>query len=493
MKALLGRLISRTAAQRPASARRLWGVAGSVGGGLALVGLAIVGEVRLAFAGVFLSVLVGLACISVHAALLATFGYLTVLGDLRRWILPFAEWSGADPLLVVGPAVAIVLWGVAMTSERTGLDTPLSRWMVLLMGIMALQIFNPLQGGLLVGAAGAMFLLVPLLWYWVGKSFGSEALLRRLFFRLVVPLAGLAALFGLYQVAFGYPPYQLAWYRVAGYTALGPSEEYLRPLSIFANLTEYAEYLGAAILALLAPLLRGRASVGAALLIVLLFGALFLTGTRGPVLFLLVTGAILWALLGRTVRVWLPRLALGLLLGAAGLAYGLSQVAQVEGEGRAQFNLRRQAELVPEGEQGGPASAHLNLIRIAGVRTMEQPLGYGLGSVTLAASRFGPGGFSSEKDITDMFLALGVPGGIVYLIVLAYTTLLALRYWQRTRRTVGLIVIGLLLFSVFGWLQPGQYVMTPLVWFCVGALDRMQASAAHTSAQAPRPPSPRTP
>jgi hypothetical protein len=460
--------------------RLLWLAAGGSVGIAVLAGLAVVGQVRMAFALVFLSILIGLACISVYGCILATFGYLTILGDLRRWLLAFAEWSGADPLLVVGPAVAILLWGVAMTSDRAGIETPLSRWILLLMGIMIVQIFNPIQGGLLVGAAGAMFLLVPLLWYWVGKSFGSEALLRMLFFRLLVPLACLAALFGLYQVAFGYPEYQLEWYRVGGYTALGPSEEYLRPLSIFANLTEYAEYLGVAILALLVPLLRGRSSLGSVLLIALLFGALFLIGTRGPVLFLIITGSILWALLGRSVRVWVPRLAIAILIGGVGLIYGLSQVAQVEGQGRAQFNIRRQAELVPEGKEGGPISTHLNLIRIAGNRTMERPLGHGLGYVTLAAGRFGDEGFSSEKDFTDMFLALGIPGGIVYLIVLAYATLLAIYYWMRTRSTVGLIVIGLLLFSVFGWLQPGQYVMTPLVWFCVGSLDRMQSAHPHT-------------
>jgi len=451
----------------------------------ALVMLAVIGRVRLAFAGALLAILLGLASISVRWAVLATFVYLTILGDFRRWLLPFAEWSGADPLLVVGPGVAIILWTVALTSKRVDFDTPLSKWILLLMGIMAVQIFNPAQGGLVVGMAGAMFLLVPLLWYWVGKSFGDKALLRTLLFRLVVPMACFAALLGFYQVAFGYPEYQLEWYEVGGYSALGPSEEYLRPLSVFPNITEYAKYLGYAILILLAPLLRSRSSWLSALVIVGLFAALFLTGTRGPVLLLIVTASILWTILGRSVSTWAPRLAVAVLLGVFGLAYGLSQVSQINGESRAHFNLQRQAGLIPEGESGGPISIHLNLIRIAGVRTMQKPLGHGIGYVTLAASRFGNGGFSSEKDFTDMFIALGVPGGIVYLIVQAYTTLLAISYWVRTRNTVGLIVVGILLFSVFGWLKPGQYVVAPLVWFCVGSLHRIQSQHASTE----KPPS----
>ena len=440
-----------------------------------LIALAILGEARLAFAAAILTILLGLASLCIRWAILGAFVYLTLLGDIRRWILPFDAWSGADPLLVVGPVTAIVLWAVAFNSGRVDFDTPLSRWILLLMGIMILQIFNPIQGGLMVGMTGAMFLLVPLLWYWVGKSFGSEALLRTFFFRLVVPLACIAALLGFYQVAFGYPEYQMEWYRVGGYSALGPSEEYLRPLSVFPNITEYAKYLGYGILVLLVPLLRGQWVWLSAPTIIGLFLALFLTGTRGPVLLLIMTGAVLWTILGRSVRTWVPRLAVALLIGVCGMVYGLSQVGQIEGGSRAHFNVQRQAGLIPEGGTSGPIAIHLNLVRIAGVRTLQQPLGHGLGYVTLAASRFGDGGFSSEKDFTDMFIALGVPGGIVYLIVQGYTTLLAIAYWRRTRSTVGLIVTGILLFSVFSWLRPGQYVATPLVWFCIGSLDRIQA------------------
>ena len=440
-----------------------------------LIALAILGEARLAFAAAILTILLGLASLCIRWAILGAFVYLTLLGDIRRWILPFDAWSGADPLLVVGPVTAIVLWAVAFNSGRVDFDTSLSRWILLLMGIMILQIFNPIQGGLMVGMTGAMFLLVPLLWYWVGKSFGSEALLRAFFFRLVVPLACIAALLGFYQVTFGYPEYQLEWYRVGGYSALGPSEEYLRPLSVFPNITEYAKYLGYGILVLLVPLLRGQWVWLSAPTIIGLFLALFLTGTRGPVLLLIMSGAVLWTILGRSVRTWVPRLAVALLIGVCGMVYGLSQVGQIEGGSRAHFNVQRQAGLIPEGGTSGPIAIHLNLVRIAGVRTLQQPLGHGLGYVTLAASRFGDGGFSSEKDFTDMFIALGVPGGIVYLIVQGYTTLLAIAYWRRTRSTVGLIVTGILLFSVFSWLRPGQYVATPLVWFCIGSLDRIQA------------------
>ncbi len=453
---------------------------GVLAGGALLVTLVIMGQVRAAFAVVVLAILLGLARINVYWAILGSFGFLTILGDFRRWIMPFEGWSEADPLLVVGPVVAVVLWVVAITSKRVALDTPLSKWILLLMAIMTVHIFNPLQGGLMVGITGAVFMLVPLLWYWVGKSFGSEEFLETFFFRLIVPLACLAALFGFYQVFFGYPEYQLEWWRPRAHEmVIGRDEDTLRPLSVFPNIAEYTRYLSVALLACAALVLRKRSVLLASAAGVFLFIALLVSGVRGPVVFSLFSIALMWTILGRSVSVWVPRLAIAVVIGLFGLTFGLTQVQEgaVHFDGTVQTALERQTGVL-EGTGGGTIAIHLNLINIAAYRTAQQPLGRGTGYTTRAAGRYGEGGWSSEKDFTDMFIAFGIPGGIVYLIVLAYTGLLAVRYWLRERNTVGLIVVGVLVFAVFGWIQPGQYVMTPIIWFCVGCLDRIVSSRA---------------
>ena len=445
-----------------------------------LTGLVILGQVRLAFAVVVIAVLLGLARLNVYYAIVGSFAFLTILGDFRRWIMPFEGWSEADPLLVVGPVVAIVLWVVAITSKKVSLDTPLSKWILLLMAIMTLHIFNPLQGGLMVGITGAVFMLVPLLWYWVGKSFGSEEFLETFFFRLIVPLACLAALFGFYQVFFGYPEYQLEWWRPrAREMVIGLDEENLRPLSVFPNISEYTRYLSVALLACAGLLLRKRSVLLASVAALFLFIALIVSGVRGPVVFSLFAIALMWTILGQSVAVWVPRLVVAVAIGLFGLTFGLTQVQEgaVQFEGTVQTALERQTGTL-EGTGGGTIAIHLNLISIAAYRTTQQPLGRGTGYTTRAAGRFGEGGWSSEKDFTDMFIAFGIPGGIVYLIVLGYTGLVAVRYWMRSRSTVGLIIIGVLVSSVFGWIQPGQYVMTPIIWFCVGSLDKIYNSSS---------------
>src|SRR5205823_6330019 len=108
-----------------------------------------------------------------------------------------------DPVLLVGPAVALLLFALALVKGRLSRDSKLSRWVAVLMVIMVLQIFNPLQGGLAVGLAGALFYLVPLLWFWIGQSWGSAIFTEKVLFRVVIPVAVAGSLLGLYQAFFG--------------------------------------------------------------------------------------------------------------------------------------------------------------------------------------------------------------------------------------------------------------------------------------------------
>src|SRR5690606_40316686 len=130
--------------------------------------LTIDGQWRLAIAVAILVPVVGLSRVDVQYGIIAMLAYLVLMADLRRMLIPFVGWKSTDPLLLVGPTFAIVLMAYAFASGRAKIDTPLAKWIMILIGIMVLQMFNPAQGGLTVGVAGALFYIVPLLWYWAG-------------------------------------------------------------------------------------------------------------------------------------------------------------------------------------------------------------------------------------------------------------------------------------------------------------------------------------
>ena len=85
----------------------------------------------------------------------------------------------------------------------------MARWVSLLALIYALQIFNPLQGGLVVGLSGAMFTLAPLVWFYFGQFVTDDFITRTL--RLMIVVGLVTSLWGVYQLVFGYTAFEQYW------------------------------------------------------------------------------------------------------------------------------------------------------------------------------------------------------------------------------------------------------------------------------------------
>jgi len=448
----------------------LLGIGGVIGVVL-LIGLVLTGQVRMAVALTVFAFVTSLAIMDIKLAVAGILVYLVFMGDLRRLLIPAAGWSGTDPLLLVGPTLVLLLFGYVLASRKAQLDTALSKWIAALMVVMILQVFNPSQGGLMVGIGGMLFYLIPLLWYWIGRAYVSATFLESLVYRIVLPLAFVAALMGYYQTFYGYLPYQQQWFDVAGYTALGPQGKQ-SAISLFASHSEYTVFLAIAMVALWAHVLH-RQQYAALAMIAFLFVAVFLTGVRGPIVKFMVTASVLWAVLGHSRKTWVVRGGLALCIGVVGLTWGLSNITLNTSNERVQHRVDRQVEgILGANEGGSSATGHVGMMLHGYKMGLQNPLGRGLGSTTKAAAKFGGEGGSMEVDSSNIFVSTGVVGGVVYLIVIFLIIRSALRYWTATRSLIALVLIGTLVVTFLGWLKGGQYAVSPLVWLCIGALDR---------------------
>jgi hypothetical protein len=452
--------------------------AGAISGLLLLSALIITGKVRLAVAFVTGVVLVALAVKDIRLAIVATLAYLVVMGDLRRLLIPVAGWSGADPLLIVGPGFAILLTAYLFASRTARFDTTLAPWILGLMAIMGLQILNPRQGGLMVGVAGALFYVVPLLWYWIGQTYATPEFIETALYRVVVPLGFLAAALGLYQVFFGYLPYQQTWFQCCGYTALGVSG-IQAPISLFASSIEYAVFTVVVCMILWSRFLL-KQDTAALLGLLPLFAAALLQGSRGPIAKCMVVAAALWAALGTDRRTWVLRGAIAVAVGGLGLVVMLTQVegaSAVQDNRRVEHRLQRQARGFTD-PGNSTAGTHLGMMLSGVVDGVKRPLGEGLGSTTLAAQKFGsdssPKG-STEVDISNMFVSNGLIGGLIFLAIVFITIKQSIQYWSQSRSLVALCIAGTLGITLLNWLAPGRYALTPFVWFLIGSLDRLYA------------------
>src|SRR2546423_14429535 len=106
--------------------------------------------------------------------------------------------------------------------------------------IYVLEIFNPLQGGLLVGLSGALFMLPPLIWFYFGQSVNERFVTRAL--QIVIVLGLLTSLYGLYQLLAGYPAFKQYWIGNTEFSESFGVGHVKRALATFSSAGEWGRY-----------------------------------------------------------------------------------------------------------------------------------------------------------------------------------------------------------------------------------------------------------
>jgi len=448
---------------------------------------------RLLVAATMATLLLTLMLTRPRVGLVATFVYLMLLGFLRRLLIGPAGWSSADPMLLVGPLVALVAIVMLFALQRRPLAPDgLSKLIVVLILGTLLEVFNP-AGGIGSGIAGLLFTLVPLLWFFVGREILDDQLVDKLLL-VVLALGTVVAVYGLVQTEIGFPPWDVDWLSQvaggAGYNSLNVGGT-VRAFGTFASAAEYALAVGAALVIAATLAMRGR--LWALLPIPLLAVALVLASGRSP-LILAFVGVIVTAALR-------PRRPVTALVVTV-ITFAVAYVAiHFLGSGLSSGNSLVSHEIGGITDPLNPGSSTLLLhLQLAwdGIKdSIHHVVGQGDGATNLAAginqnsaastatNAAGKASLATEIDISNAFVIFGPVGGVLYL----FTVILIL--WRAVvgyfaGRDVMLPVIGVLIVALGQWLIGGDYAVSSLCWLLIG-------SVAASSAAAVSPPAPRTP
>ena len=97
-------------------------------------------------------------CRTATSRIIAVFVYLCIMGGLRRWVIPVLGFVSIDALLLIVPSLTILRFLSNLFTRQLPLDTRLAKMIFWLIAFMALEVFNPLQGGLeaWIAAGGAI-------------------------------------------------------------------------------------------------------------------------------------------------------------------------------------------------------------------------------------------------------------------------------------------------------------------------------------------------
>src|SRR6266550_7686264 len=181
--------------------------------------------------------------VSLEAGLFAMMLFEPLRGFLRRAQYLFLPYSQTDPIHVVTPLVTLLAFAMLLQRHKLRIfrETPLAAPVSILGLIYFLEIFNPLQGGIAVGLSGALFMLVPVVWFYFGQTIKPAFLETAL--RVMVVLGVLTSLYGLYQLAFGFPSFEQYWIDNTEFYNSISVGNVKRALATYSSAEEWGRYI----------------------------------------------------------------------------------------------------------------------------------------------------------------------------------------------------------------------------------------------------------
>lgn len=427
--------------------------------------------VRLALAGAAALPLVFASLrLPLRVVLPALVTWLVMLGTVRRLTSGISgKEAWGDPLLLVGAAVWVVLGLRAVQNGALRRRSSLTQVVLALASLLAFSALNPLQGGLTVGLSGALLVVVPMAAFLVGRSLVDDRQLHRLL-GLVAWLGVAAAVYGLVQTFSGFPSWDQAWVDSDGYAALNVGGV-IRAFGSFSAASEYSGFLGVAVVAWVARAhgaLRWPLAGGA---LAVLAVALWYESSRGIiVLTIAAVGLMLCARAGFSLG---RALMLGLVLVAVlPTVVGWLAPDQFSGETGDRLARHQVEGLTDPFGDDSTLPVHIELVRRGIESAFSEPLGHGVGSITISGDKYGGVVGPAEGDPGRAPFAAGLPGLITYaaVVVLGFTR--AYRVAARRQDAASLAALGLIAVTFLHWLNGGHYAVAFWAWLALGWIDR---------------------
>ena len=432
------------------------------------------GDVRIPFFFLFSFIAAAIAT-SIKWGTYFIFTYIVFMAFIKRLLFKFAGYVSYDPLYIVPDIVILIMFLVVWNKYKKRIREAWEKSfafkvLLFLQLIFFLQIFNPLQGNLIVGIVGSKFLLIPSLWAYI--SFGIDRKILKTLLKILTWLGVIASLYAIYQFHKGFPDFEILWAENSGMTSLVIGGK-LRPFSFFPSPGELSGYLSTN--GLIEIALSG-VSFGLIITIfkLLIYGlASFYTNVRaGPFVFLLLFPFLL--VLKSTKRA-LPTLLTYYFILFGILAFisntSLADI-KIKGEGYEREYMEHFLQAFVDPTAKGSSFVHrLKIWREAIFDMLKNPVGYGIGVSTLAANKFGGRPMHAESSFISMIYSCGIFGFLSIIFLTLYTLikgLISLPY--KGDKVLLAVWIGYTSIVMGQWIV--TYFQGAFYWLSIGILLR---------------------
>lgn len=452
------------------------------------------GQILRAFSlGSMLLALLAPLAFSLEAGLTAMIVFEPFRGLLRRMQYLIVSYTDSEPIHLITPVVTLCAAVIVLNRHKLSLffAAPPAGAVTLLAGICFLHIFNPLQGGLFIGLTGALFYLVPMAWFYFGLCAAPGFVPRVM--RLIVVLGIIASLYGVYQISFGYPDFELYWIQnTDGYGSIAVYNV-TRALATFSNAEEWGRYVqigGLIAFGLAIAKTEGNRRIFWLAAASFLFLMLALSGQRSSIFGLFLGLTVLFVTGARS------------LIGAAGRAAGLGlalilvltlQSSLVEDDIYDLDDSEGVSTMISHSTKGtlDPTSEGSLSVRFQTWTNLitdtlpANPLGAGLGETTIAASR---NDTQERAAIDNHFLSLavsaGIPAALLLIWILFSAFAICLRLWRESEPgsaaashlRICLALVSTFILNNFFGTSFVIYSVAPLGWLILGWIGALNST-----------------
>ncbi len=429
---------------------------------------------------------------NVRKGIIAMLIFLPFLAFLRRALYSVSSYMKFDPIhLIIPSLVLFISIGILLFDKKrlsqTFKHNNLAKYITVLLGLFVLQILNPLQKSLLVGLGGSLYYVVPMMWFFFALCYANNQLIHKLMSAIVV-IGVITGVYGLYQMAFGFFPFEEYWIEHGGFASLHVGK-FIRAFSTFSSAEEYSRYLQISAVIAFGYFLGKRSPIWL-LMSVLISFITIMTGVRASVFglaFSILVLSVIWrAKCFRHAFIWLILLgSTFLLIGnffsppSREAVYGTQSIFYAMGAHTARGFTN------PTGET--TFQSRLIIWRYLFTDTIwRNPVGYGLGSTSIAATKFGDSAIGTESYIFSIFVNSGLLGGLLILVIslLVLKKGIILCFQANVNKPLASVILsltaGLILNNVFGN-SFTLYSIAPIGWFLVGWIAKAKYSDERNS------------
>ncbi len=420
---------------------------------------------------------------SIRKGIIAILILLPFMAFLRRAIYSVSPYVKYDPIHLIAPALVLFIFvGILLFDKERFAQAfkgnSLAKYVILLLGLFVLQIFNPLQGSLFVGLGGALYYVIPVIWFFFALCYANSQLIRKLM-TVIVIIGMITGIYGLCQMVFGFLPFEEYWIETGGFASLRVGK-FIRAFSTFSSPEEYSRYLQIAGVVAFGHFLRKR-NLGWLLIFTFIGISTIMTGVRSSV-FGLALSVLVLLIIWKTKDIRRAFIRLVLLVSAFLVTMSFVQIPSSEFGYRGQSIFYTMAGhtargfVNPVGES--TFQSRLDLWKYLFTDMVRRnPVGYGLGSTSIAAQKFGGRGVGTEGYIFALFVNSGVVGGLLFLIISLVVLKKGVELSIQSEGSKALappvlaIITGLTLNNIFGS-SFILYSVAPVGWFLIGWIVR---------------------